>query len=270
MTDTQPTVLEGVLQRDRMVVALCLAGVVAAAWAWVLLGAGTGMDPLAAVFGQEMSDMADMIMEPAPWTAGYAVLIFAMWWVMMAAMMLPSAAPVLLLFARINRSERAGGRPYVPTGVFAAGYLATWGSFSALATGLEWALEQSNLISPMMEVTSRPLSAALLIAAGLWQFSPIKRVCLTHCRSPLSFLMQEWRPGRLGAFGMGLRHGGYCLGCCWFLMALLFVGGVMNLFWIAGLAAFVLVEKVAPLGQWFGRVAGLAAAAAGVLILVVR
>ena len=122
----------------------------------------------------------------------------------------------------------------------------------------------------MMEVTSRPLSGSLLIAAGLWQFSPIKRVCLTHCRSPLSFLMHGWRPGRLGAFGMGLRHGGYCLGCCWFLMALLFVGGVMNLFWIAGLAAFVLVEKVAPLGQWFGRVAGLAGIAAGVLILAIR
>src|ERR1700756_4297748 len=161
------TVLERVLRRDRLVVASALVAVIAIAWIWVVLGAGTGMSTLGMTRRSGMPDITGMLMEPAAWSFGYAGLIFAMWWVMMAAMMLPSAAPVLLLFARINRSERAGGRPYVPTGVFAAGYLAIWGSFSALATGLEWALEQSSLISPMMEVTSRPLSAALLIAAGL-------------------------------------------------------------------------------------------------------
>jgi predicted metal-binding membrane protein len=206
-------------------------------------------------------------MEPAVWTLGYAGLMFAMWWVMMAAMMLPSAAPILLLFARVNRAERSGHRPYVPTGIFAAGYLTAWGGFSALATGLQRALEQLGLLSPMMTTSSYWLGGAILIAAGMWQLTPVKRICLRHCRSPIGFLAQSWRPGRLGAFGMGLEHGTYCLGCCWFLMGLLFFGGVMNLFWIAGLAAFVLLEKTIPMGHWVGRIAGIGIAAWGVMML---
>jgi predicted metal-binding membrane protein len=262
------TALERVLRRDRLILVSALVGVVAIAWIWIVLGAGTGMSTVGMTRRSGMPDITGMIMEPAAWTLGYAGLMFAMWWVMMVGMMLPSAAPMLLLFARVNRKERAGDRPYVPTGIFAAGYLVAWGGFSALATGLQWALEQLGLLSPMMVTTSYWLGGAILLSAGLWQLTPIKGVCLRHCRSPLSFLVQSWRPGRLGALRMGLEHGTYCLGCCWFLMGLLFFGGIMNLFWIAGLAGFVLLEKTVPIGPWFGRLAGLAAAACGVLMLV--
>jgi len=193
--------------------------------------------------------------------------MFTMWWVMMAAMMLPSAAPILLLFARINRKEKSAGRPFIPTGIFAAGYLVAWGAFSALATGLQWALERLGLLSPMMATTSHWLGGAILLAAGVWQLTPIKGICLRHCRSPMGFLVQSWQPGRGGAFRMGLEHGSFCLGCCWFLMGLLFFGGIMNLFWIVGLAAFVLLEKIVPMGSWIGRIVGVGVAAWGVLLL---
>jgi len=155
----------------------------------------------------------------------------------------------------------------VPTGIFAAGYLVAWGGFSLLAAALQWGLGQLDLLGPMMTATNYWLGGAILLAAGLWQLTPIKGVCLRHCRSPLAFLAQQWRPGRLGAFRMGLEHGAYCLGCCLFLMGLLFFGGIMNLFWIAGLALFVLLEKAIPMGHWFGRIAGVCFAAWGVLML---
>ena len=186
---------------------------------------------------------------------------------MMAAMMLPSAAPILLLFARINRKEKSAGRPFIPTGIFAAGYLVAWGAFSALATGLQWALERLGMLSPMMVTTSYWLGGAILLTAGVWQLTPIKGICLRHCRSPMGFLVQSWRPGRSGALRMGLEHGSFCLGCCWVLMSLLFFGGIMNLFWIIGLAAFVLLEKTVPMGSWIGRIGGIGAAAWGVLLL---
>lgn len=268
MTLADSTVLERVLRRDRLVVAAALAVIIAIAWIWVALGAGTGMSVVGMTRRSGMPDITGMIMEPAAWTLGYAGLIFAMWWVMMAAMMLPSAAPMLLLFAQVTRKARAGDRPYVPTGIFATGYLIAWGGFSVLATGLQWTLEELGLLSPMMVTTSYWLGGAILLVAGAWQLTPVKGVCLRHCRSPLSFLVGSWRPGRLGALRMGLEHGTYCLGCCWFLMGLLFFGGIMNLFWIAGLAAFVLLEKTIPLGHWVGRIIGIAAVAGGVLMLV--
>jgi predicted metal-binding membrane protein len=209
--------------------------------------------------------MAGM-MAPAVWTPGYAGLIFTMWWVMMAAMMLPSAAPILLLFARVNRKEKFSGRPFIPTGIFAAGYLVAWGGFSVLATGLQWVLERLGLLSPVMVTTSYWLGGAILLAAGVWQLTPIKGMCLRHCRSPMGFLVQSWRPGRRGALRMGLEHGSFCLGCCWFLMGLLFFGGIMNLFWIIGLAGFVLLEKTIPMGSWIGRILGVGVAAWGVLM----
>jgi len=263
---TEATVLETVLRRDRWVVIGALIAVILVAWIWIILGAGTGMSAVAMTQMAGMPDM-DMMMERAVWTPPYTALIFAMWWVMMVAMMLPSAAPMLLLFARANRAQKARERPYVATGIFAAGYLAAWGGFSALATGLQWGLEQLDLLGPMMTATSWWLGGAILLAAGIWQLTPVKTVCLRHCRSPLSFLAQQWRPGRLGAFRMGLEHGSYCLGCCWFLMGLLFFGGIMNLFWIAGLAAFVLLEKTIPMGHWLARLAGSAAAAWGLVML---
>lgn len=255
--------LEAVLRRDRAVVAGALAAIVAIAWVWIAFGAGAGMAAVAPAGG-----MAGMAMEPAAWGPAYAVLVFAMWWVMMVAMMLPSATPMLLVFARVNRAERSRQRPYVPTGIFAAGYLAAWGGFSAAATLLQWSLQRFGLLSPMLTPTSYRLGGAILIVAGLWQLTPIKNVCLSHCRSPLGFLVAGWQPGPFGAFRLGLRHGAYCLGCCWLLMGLLFFGGVMNLLWIAGLAVFVLVEKVVPMGRWIGRVAGAGVAAWGMALIL--
>src|SRR5271166_1156113 len=194
MTVTDTTVLEAVLRRDRFVVVTALVAVIVVAWIWIVLGAGTGMSAVAMTQMAGMPDM-DMMMERAVWTPGYAALILAMWWVMMVAMMLPSAAPMLLLFARVNRAQKGQDRPYVPTGIFAAGYLAAWGGFSALATGLQWGLEELDLLSPMMTTTNYWLGGAILLAAGAWQLTPIKGVCLRHCRSPLSFLAQKWRRG---------------------------------------------------------------------------
>jgi predicted metal-binding membrane protein len=266
MMTADDTLLEAVLRRDRQIVAAALAAVIALSWIWILLGAGTGMSTIDTVLGSSPDRMASM-MAPAIWTLGYAGIMFTMWWVMMAAMMLPSAAPILLLFARINRKEKSAGRPFIPTGIFAAGYLVAWGAFSALATGVQWVLERLGLLSPMMMATSYWLGGAILLAAGVWQLTPIKGICLRHCRSPMGFLVQSWRPGRRGAFRMGLQHGSFCLGCCWFLMGLLFFGGIMNLFWIIGLAVFVLLEKTVPMGSWIGRIVGIGVAAWGVLLL---
>ena len=267
MTVTNMTVLEAVLRRDRAVVVAILVGVIVLAWIYILLGAGTGMTPTSVVLGSDMANVPDMMM-PVVWTLEYAGLMFVMWWVMMAAMMLPSAAPVLLVFARVNRNKKAGDRPYVPTGIFASGYLVAWGGFSVLAVLLQWALGQLRLLSPMMATTSYWLGSAILFAAGVWQLTPIKSICLRHCRSPMGFLVQRWRPGRLGAFRMGLQHGSYCLGCCWFLMGLLFFGGVMNLFWIIGLTIFILLEKNIPVGSWIGRIVGFGLAAWGAVMFV--
>jgi predicted metal-binding membrane protein len=243
-----------------MVLVAGLVVVLGMAWGWLVTGAGMGMNAV------EMTAMAGMngwLMQPAVWTPAYAVLIFAMWWVMMVAMMLPSVAPMLLLFARVNRKDKEAGAPLAPIVLFAAGYLLVWGGFCAIATALQWGLESARLLSPMLVTTNKWLGAGILIAAGLSQFTPLKAICLRHCRTPLGFLLGSWRPGRFGALRMGLEHGAFCLGCCWFLMALLFFGGVMNLYWIAGLAVFVLLEKTIPLGHWLGRVAGIALVAWG-------
>jgi len=245
--------LEAVLRRDRLIFIAGLVVVMVAAWTWVALGAGMDMSAVAMT---RMAGMNGAMMQQAQWTPGYAALMFGMWWVMMIAMMLPSAAPMLLLFMRVNRRRDGTGSPLVPTGVFAAGYLLAWGVFSLLAAMGQWAMETARVMSSMLEVTNAWLGAGILFAAGLWQLTPLKRACLEHCRAPLSFVLGSWRPGHGGALRMGLEHGAYCLGCCWFLMGLLFVGGVMNLYWIAALAAFVLLEKTVPFGHWFGRAAG--------------
>jgi len=248
-----------------MVPLLGIVGVVALAWLWLLMGAGME----STIFDMtRMSGMDGWIMQPAQWGIGYALVMFAMWWVMMIAMMLPSAAPVLLLFARINRKDKADAAPLIPTVLFALGYGVTWGGFSAMAVALQWQLERARLLSPMLETTSLWLGAGILLAAGAWQLTPMKAACLDHCRTPLGFLTGSWRAGHWGAFRMGLEHGGWCLGCCWFLMALLFFGGVMNLYWIVGLAVFVLIEKTFPFGNWLGRIAGVMLVGWGVVLLV--
>ncbi len=242
-----------------------LGTVLAMAWGWLIYGAGMEMSAV------EMTAMAGMdgwLMRPAVWTLSYALLIFAMWWVMMIAMMLPSATPTLLLFARVNRKHKAADAPALPTAMFAAGYLLAWGGFSAVATASQWGLESARLLTPMLETSSHWLGAGILVAAGLWQLTPLKDVCLRHCRTPLGFLIGRWRHGLWGALRMGVEHGGICMGCCWFLMALLFFGGVMNLYWISGLAVFVLLEKAIPRGQWLGRAAGIALLAWGLWLAV--
>ena len=188
------------------------------------------------------------------WTPAYFALMLTMWWVMMVAMMLPSAAPVVLLAATVNR--RAGGKAYGPTAAFVTGYLTAWGGFSVVAVIAQWALEHAGVLSMRMQLVSTELTAAMLFLAGAWQFTSLKQACLRHCRSPIQVLTEYRRDGTAGGLMMGARHGLYCLGCCWFLMGLLFVGGAMNLFWIAGLAAFVFLEKLTAPGVYFGKFVG--------------
>ena len=201
------------------------------------------------------------------WGATEVLLTWVMWAVMMVAMMTPSAAPMILMFATVNRRHRGQQGPVVPTTVFLLGYLLVWGGFSVVATLAQWGLHTAALLSPMMVSTSPMLGGLLLLAAGIFQWTPLKSTCLTQCRSPLGFLLTEWREGTWGALVMGFRHGMYCVGCCWVLMALLFVAGVMNLLWVAAIAALVLVEKVLPRGKLVGRVAGGVLLLAGLVLL---
>jgi predicted metal-binding membrane protein len=180
-----------------------------------------------------------------------------MWWVMMIAMMTPSAAPFVLLYGLVMRRHSATGKAYVPTAILLGGYLAVWLVFSLCAATLQQLLQPGGLISSMMLWSkSSILSATVLAAAGLYQISPLKRACLTQCRGPVQFLTRYWRPGSNGAFLMGVQHGAFCVGCCWMLMALLFVGGVMNLVWIALLTLVVLIEKLSPAGASIGKLSG--------------
>jgi predicted metal-binding membrane protein len=229
--------LELLLRQDRRLVVGALTAVVVLAWIYMLAGAG-------------------MSMAPVVWTPAYALLVFLMWWIMMVAMMLPSASPVILLFATVSRKQQASATPLAPASYFLAGYLLIWGLFSIGATAAQWGLQATGQFSMMTGSSSNLLSAGILIAAGLWQFTSLKQVCLRHCRSPLHFITHGFRPGIRGALRMGAEHGMFCFGCCWFLMGLLFYGGVMNIYWIAGLAIYVLIEKVAPAGLWIGRITG--------------
>lgn len=244
---TGASLFHGALRRERLVVVGGLLAVIGLSWAYLLAGAGTM---------QEMGDML-MPMSSGPWDMSHAFVMLAMWTVMMAAMMLPSAAPMILLYGTIARARSARGEEVAGSAVFTAGYVAVWAAFSLAAVALQYALEAAALLSPMMESSSVVLAAAILVMAGVYQWTPLKQACLRHCRSPLEFVMTQWREGRRGAFVMGARHGAYCVGCCWMLMLLLFVGGVMNLVWIAALAAYVLVEKLSPAGHWVGRATGL-------------
>jgi predicted metal-binding membrane protein len=249
--------LEYLLRRDRLVVAVGLAVVVALAW--VYLATGAGMD----------TDMAGMAMDmPMPWSPFYAALVFVMWFVMMIAMMVPSAAPTVLLFATIRRRQKASVSPSAEAWIFFGGYLLIWAGFSLVAILAQWGLERAGLLSMAMASTSAVLGGVILVAAGLYQFTPVKTACLRYCQSPVLFLSRYWQPGAGGALRMGLRHGSYCLGCCWFLMALLFVSGVMNLVWIAGIALYVACEKLLPLGRTLSRAAGVALGASGAFVLV--
>jgi len=244
--------LERLLRRDRLIVAVGLAAVVALAWLYLV--AGAGMD----------TSMADM---PMPWSPFDAALAFVMWWVMMIAMMVPSAAPTILLFTTIRRRQEASARPSLEAWIFLSGYLLIWAGFSLLAILAQWRLESAGLLSMEMASTSAVLRGVILVAAGLYQFTSLKNACLHYCQSPVLFLSRYWQAGAVGALRMGLRHGCYCFGCCWFLMALLFVSGIMNLIWIAGIAVYVACEKLLPLGRGLSRAAGGALIVSGAIVL---
>lgn len=248
------------LRRDRWIVGGGLFLICVLSWWYLAAGAGTGMQP----GGASPMSMRD----PAGWDASRWIVMSLMWWIMMIAMMVPSAAPMVLLYARVYRKGQESGRltaPVVPTAAFAAGYLVAWLAFSLLAVLLHFLLERGGLVHGMaMSSNSRILSGALLLVAGAYQLSPWKNRCLAHCRSPAAFLSSHWRRSAAGAVRMGIDHGLWCAGCCWSLMLLLFVGGVMNLGWIAGLAVIVLGEKLLPFGRWFAAGTGLALVASGI------
>ena len=250
------TLAETALKRDRATVGFALALITLLAWGYTVT--------LARTMGLSGGDLA--MPQLHAWSAATFAFMLVMWAVMMVAMMLPSAAPMILTFAAVQRHRQAQGGAFIPTGVFLAGYLIVWALFSLLATTAQYGLERAALLSPMMQTTAPWLGAALLVGAGVFQFAPLKDACLAKCRSPMGFIMTEWRDGVRGALVMGLRHGTFCAGCCWALMALLFVGGVMNLLWVAFIALFVLIEKVVPAGGRLGKVGGVVLVAWGAWI----
>jgi predicted metal-binding membrane protein len=256
--------IERLLKYDRAVVLTALFLIIIASWTYILGGASTGMN----TFGMTSLSMALGISKQVPlimampmdWTLKYAFVMLFMWWAMMIAMMLPSASPMILLHAKVNRGARASANEaesLLPTAMFTIGYLLVWGVFSTIAVTLQWIFEGTGLLSPMMmNSTSNLFAGSILLFAGAYQLSPIKQACLRHCQGPIQFLSQNWRTGAWGALHMGLRHGSYCLGCCWGLMLILFFGGIMNLYWIVGLALLVLVEKVLPVGRMLTLLTG--------------
>jgi predicted metal-binding membrane protein len=248
------TSLESVLKQDRAIVLSGLVMVVVLAWAYIGYLAWDLQRSMSLSSVQMGMSMAQL----RPWSGLDFGLMYLMWAVMMVAMMVPTAAPMMLTFATINRKRLERRQPFVPTGVFLSGYLLVWGGFSLVATLAQWGLHQAALITSMMGTATPIVGGIILLAAGAYQWTPLKYVCLNQCRTPLGFIMTEWREGKRGALTMGLRHGGYCLACCWFLMGLLLVTGVMNLLWVALIAGYILAEKVVPTGgHWLSRVVGL-------------
>ena len=232
----------GLTARDKWTIGGGLAAVCGLAWAATAWQADT-MTAMGAGGGAA----ATAIATARPPLAGIElVLVYLMWAVMMVAMMVPGASPMVAVFAAINRRRRAEGDPFVRTSVFLLGYLGAWSLFSLVATGLHWVLDATRLLTPMMESASPALSATLFAAAGLYQWTPIKDVCLKHCRTPIGFVLSEWRDGTAGAIVMGLRHGLFCTGCCFAIMGLLFAVTVMDLRWVAAVAILVTVEKLLP------------------------
>lgn len=247
-------------RRDRLLIWAALVAVVSLGWGYLVLSA--------AHMDMEVAAHAAMGMMAVPWTPGHFVLTFLMWAVMMVAMMLPSTAPAVLTYGAVVGRVAPAQKPLVSTALFALAYILVWAGFSLTATLLQWGLEQAALLSPVMATSSGILGGSLLILAGLYQWAPLKDFCLKHCQTPLSFIAAHWRPGAAGALAMGLRHGVYCVGCCWALMLLLFVGGVMNLLWVAAISVFVLMEKLIGSGTRAGRwLSGGALVAAGVFVL---
>jgi predicted metal-binding membrane protein len=256
--------LDILLQRDRLWIALGLVFAIGLAWAYLLREAAA-MNAMAADARMHAAmGMAAMTMRS--WGVSDWLALFVMWAVMMVGMMLPSATPVILLVLgayRLRREAHARAAAFA----FMGGYVLVWTAFSAMAALGQLALHRAAVLSEEMRLYSAPVSGVILLIAGVYQWLPLKNRCLVHCQTPLAFLTQHWRRGVDGGLSMGVRHGAYCVGCCWLVMALLFVVGVMNVVWIAVLAAFVLFEKLSPGGAIAGRIAGAAAAGWGLYLL---
>jgi predicted metal-binding membrane protein len=249
------------LRGDRTIVLGALLFLTALAWGYVIW--------MSYMSAMDMYGMGMMAPAFAPWTTAHFLVTFAMWVVMMVGMMTPSAAPMALIYAQVARRSAALGQAFAPVGWFVAGYLLAWTLFSGLAALAQWSLEALALITPLMASASRPFGAVVLLVAGAYQWLPIKDSCLSQCRAPLSFVQRHggFQPRARGSLRLGFTHGMYCIGCCWALMLLLFVGGVMNLLWIAALMIFALLERLMPGGRLFSRLAGVVAMTAGVWML---
>ena len=257
--------LDRVIHRDRLLMTAGLAATTLLAWSY-LLRATAGMDSVAA---QARMHAAIGMADPRVWGFSDWLGLFVMWVFMMVAMMLPSAAPVMMLVLGAYR-RRGDAEARTAAAAFVGGYALMWCGFSLLASAGQIALHRAALLAPDMRLSSAALSGVLFVCAGIYQLSPLKQACLAHCQSPMGLLSQHWREGSTGGLTLGVHHGAFCVGCCWMLMTLLFVLGVMNLAWVAALAAFVLIEKLARGGAWFGRAAGIAIAGWGVYLLVTR
>jgi len=256
-----PSLVGQGLRRDRLVIAAGLGLLAALAWTYII-------HMSRAMSGGAMSPGAEMAMPMSPAGGAPELLwLIPMWIVMMVAMMIPSAAPTILLFAGVARQRRARGVPTASAAVFTLGYLLVWALYASIAAVAQWQLHRWALLSPAMASVSPLVSGTLLIVAGIYQWLPSKGACLSHCRAPLGFFSHRWREGAGGALLLGMEHGSYCVGCCWALMVLLFVAGVMNLLWVAAIAALVLVEKLVPRGPLAGRVTGLLLIGWGVWIV---
>lgn len=261
--------LERALARDRWIVGGCLALVAALAWLWLWRQSVEMTSNSMAASSMPDMDMGGAMMVSTADAGPYLMSAFIMWLLMMIAMMLPSAAPMILLYGKLARGARAQGAALAPTAIFAFVYLATWAAFSIAAAIAQLLLIRMGFVSEMtLAFGNWRIGGALLIAAGLYQLTPLKRACLESCRSPMSFLMRLWRPSWTGAVRIGLAHGLYCLGCCALLMALLFVFGVMNLAWVAALTLFVLTEKLLPFGSRIGTLGGFIAVCVGAVMMI--
>ncbi|MCF8468949.1 MAG: DUF2182 domain-containing protein [Sneathiella sp.] len=242
----QAGALEHMLERDRLLVLVSVIVISVISWVWLALLANDMAQGDMRLMGMGQLMVNKMTMPNMDWTLATFTAMFTMWWVMMIGMMLPSAAPMILLYSLLLRKKKADEKPFLRTIIFVGGYLLLWGVFSALATSLQWALGEMTLLSPMMVTTSQWLAVGFFTLAAVYQFTPLKHACLAQCATPYSFLGRHWKDGKTGALDMGLRHGLFCIGCCWTSMLLLFVGGIMNLAWVAVIAIFVMAEKFLP------------------------
>ena len=271
------TAVESFIQRDKIITIIAIAILVGATFAYTVLGVGMNMSAIQMTPGlgqsqmsmPNMSAMKNMAATPAVWSFNYSVLMFFMWWTMMIAMMLPSASPMILLYTALIRRTKKTKSIIRQVTSFICGYLLAWAAFSLFAAALQSQLELRDWMSPMMmEATNIYLAAGILIAAGVYQLTPLKMVCLEKCRQPASFLANYKNTWVNSPLRIGLVHGFYCVGCCWFLMGLLFFGGIMNLYWIVGLIIFVAIEKLHEKGIIFGKILGGGAIVSGIAFLI--